>query len=113
MQALLDSGVLGAVLYLVIMGLTLWRTVWLDATKTHAAVLYSLLFLSIANIGETVVYTPATFHATYFWYVAILALGLRTSSVTSASPSVEPVVAAEPARTTRYPLLSCPVARKE
>ena len=98
----------GTLIYVVIMGLTVWRVMRFDTTKVHANVLYSLVFLSIANIGETVVYTPATFHATYYWYIAILALGLRPSAIESLVPPVATDAVAEPVRTSRYPLLSHP-----
>ena len=107
-QALLDSGALGALAYLIIMGLTIWRIARLDDAKAHASALYTLIFLSIANIGETLVYTPATFHATYYWYAAILALGLRPSVAPGLEPPLTTDLRAEPVRTSRYPILSYP-----
>ncbi len=110
-QALLDSGGMGAVLYTIIMGITVWRIMRYDRLKAHAATLYSLVFLSIANIGETLVYTPATFHAAFYWYVAVLALGLRFNVEPLPAPHVEPVVLPVRERTTKYPILSRPEPR--
>ncbi len=107
-QALLDSGGMGALFYSVIMGMTVWRIVRYDRLKAHAAALYSLMFLSIANIGETLVYTPATFHAAFYWYAAVLALGLRQTAEPPPTPLVEPAVIPVRERPTKYPVLSRP-----
>ena len=107
-QALLDSGGLGALVYVALISMAAWRMVWHDTAKVHASALYSLIFLSIANIGETLVYTPATFHATYYWYAAILALGLRPSLAPDLAPPVSKKVPAEPVKPSRYPILSYP-----
>lgn len=109
-QALLDSGGLGALVYVILVGLTVWRVVWLDSQKRHASTLYALIFLSIANIGETIVYTPATFHATYYWYGAVLALGLRPFNTPVITSSVVIHTPADSVRKGRYPILSHPNA---
>lgn len=107
-QALLDSGGLGGLLYLVIMGRALWVVVWFDTTKSHAAVVYSLLFLSIANVGETIVFSPAIFHAVYYWYVAILALSLKSPHLPSLIQRTESEPIAGKQETPRFPILSKP-----
>lgn len=110
-QALLDSGGMGALLYTIILAITVWRIVWYDRVKAHAAALYSLVFLSIANIGETLVYTPATFHAAFYWYVAVLALGLRFTVEPPPASFAEPIVLPVRERTTKYPIVSRPEPR--
>ena len=111
-QAMLDSGGVGVLLYLAIVTVSIWRLLSLDKTKAHAATLYSLLFLSIANIGETVVFTPATFHAAYYWYSAMLAFALRPSNKGPFLPVPQVIDDREfaPIQHSRYPLLSRPAA---
>lgn len=105
-QALLDSGVLGATLYIGIMGLSLWRVLFRDTERKHRLILYLLIFLGVSNGGETLVTTAASFFSVFYWYVVIIALnvGHQPSSITADDPSpIQPVP--QPV-TARYPLLS-------
>jgi O-antigen ligase len=75
-QAALDSGLLGAVLYCVIVFgavIQLWRN---DRSKRYPAAMYVLVFSAVGNIGETYIFGSAQSHQTLFWLLAIFALGL-------------------------------------
>lgn len=107
-QALVDSGAVGTLFYVSIMGFTVWRIMRYDRLKSNAPALYCLVFLSIANMGETVVYVPASAMPALYWYAAILALGLRSSAAPGLEPPRTTELRAEPVRTSRYPILSYP-----
>ncbi len=107
-QALVDSGALGTSFYVMILLASIWRLLRCDSERQYPSILYSLVFLSISNMGETVVFTPATFHAAFYWYAAIVALGLG-SSRTQSSPVEDHTVAVAPqSDNTRYPLICRP-----
>jgi hypothetical protein len=36
-----------------------------------------LVFLAVANVGESVIFTASTLQSVLFWYAAILSLSLR------------------------------------
>ena len=110
-QALLDSGAVGALFYVLIMAVTLWRIVRYDVDRRHPVVLYGIVFLGIANIGETVVYTPATFHAAFYWYAAAVALSLTGVRPSPAPEPVREPSAPSPIESFRYPLVSRPAPR--
>lgn len=79
-QALLDSGILGTVFYISIIISVLWALIKNDKDRRHGAVMYSICFLTISNLGETVVFSAAVLHAVFYWYLAIFALSLRWSN---------------------------------
>jgi O-antigen ligase len=88
-QALLDSGGIGAALYVAVILSALLCFLWYDGAKQYAAEFYCLLFLAIANLGETVIFGAAVLHGVWFWYVTVLALTLP--SLASQAPLPEPV----------------------
>ncbi len=76
-QVMLDSGVLGFVLYCAIVFgavIQLWRN---DRRKRYAAVMYVLVFSMVGNIGETYIFGAAQSHQVVYWMLAIFALGLE------------------------------------
>lgn len=75
-QALLDSGGIGALLYMAIIVSALLCFLRYDRARHYAAEFYCLLFLAIANLGETVIFGAAVFHGVWFWYLTVLALTL-------------------------------------
>lgn len=74
-QALLDSGIFGALLYI---GVVLKALVgfYKSNLRTMAAPFYALLFLAIANLGESVMFSAATFSSLLAWYLVIFGLSL-------------------------------------
>ncbi|OGW52007.1 MAG: hypothetical protein A2V62_06290 [Nitrospirae bacterium RBG_19FT_COMBO_58_9] len=105
-QALLDSGALGATLYIGIMGLGLWRVLFNDTGRKHGAVMYSLIFLGIGNGGETVITTAATFFSVFYWYVVIIALSLGRQATRVTVDDPVPLQPLPQPVTARYPLVS-------
>ena len=75
-QALLDSGGIGAALYVAVIISALLCFLRYDRGKQYAAEFYSLLFLAIANFSETIIFGVAVLHQVWFWYVTVLAFTL-------------------------------------
>lgn len=75
-QALLDSGVIGAGLYLAILGVALWRLFRYDQERHHGAEMYCLVFFSISNLTDTIIFGAAVFYEVFYWYLSIMALGV-------------------------------------
>jgi O-antigen ligase len=74
MQALLDSGAIGAGLYLAILFTALWSLVRNDTERVYGAELYCLVFFTISNIADTIIFGAAVFYEVFYWYVIALAL---------------------------------------
>ena len=86
-QALLDSGALGAGLYLIILFAALWSLVRKDTERVYGAELYCLVFFTISNITDTIIFGAAVFYEVFYWYVIALALrigSLRPESLAKA-----------------------------
>jgi O-antigen ligase len=77
LQALLDSGTVGAFLYITIIGWALWALLRHDTARRYGAELYALIFLTLSNFGETVVFSAAEYPGVFYWYVAIFAMSLN------------------------------------
>ncbi|MEQ1844191.1 MAG: O-antigen ligase family protein [Nitrospira sp.] len=73
-QALLDSGAIGASLYLSILGLSLWRLLKHDGERRHGAEMYCLVFFSISNLTDTIIFGAAVFYEVFYWYLSVVAL---------------------------------------
>lgn len=82
MQAMLDSGICGAILYAGIIAIAIYRTVRLDKTRSFPALLYFLVFLGTANSGESVIYSASVFHSVLFWICAAMAFSLKRPEAT-------------------------------
>jgi O-antigen ligase len=123
-QALLDSGVLGVTLYLTILGSAFWRLFQYDHERRHGAEMYCLVFFSISNLTDTIIFGAAVFYEVFYWYLSILALGcvglareegmdssqqerLHESTSTALVPdfSLKPGNQPAPTRIRRFPLL--------
>jgi O-antigen ligase len=74
-QALLDSGAVGAALYVVVLGLAIIRIARPQATQLRVP-LFILLFAAIANMGETIIFSAATFQSVLVWYCVVFGLSL-------------------------------------
>ncbi len=78
-QALLDSGAIGAAMYIGVIVSGLVCFLRYDRGKRYAAEFYCLLFLAIANFGETIIFGAAVLHGVWFWYLSVLALALAST----------------------------------
>ncbi|MCA9423346.1 MAG: O-antigen ligase family protein [Nitrospira sp.] len=76
MQALLDSGVIGGILYVLIMAVVPWKLFAYDKERRYGAAMYCILFFSISNGGESTVLAAAMFHSVFYWYLAAIAFSL-------------------------------------
>lgn len=94
MQSLMDSGILGITVYGVIILVSLFSAVRQPDRYVGAPILACLLFLAIANVGESLIFAGATPHSVFYWYLAILSARLLRSSP---SPAVVASLPAAPA----------------
>lgn len=88
-QALLDSGGIGAVLYITVILFALAGFLRYDRDKQYAAEFYCFLFLAIANLGETVIFGAGVLHGVWFWYLTVLALTLPSLTRETAVPHAQ------------------------
>jgi len=79
LQSLLDSGFLGASLYLTIIWFVIWVLLKQDTARQYGAELYVLIFMTLSNFGETVIFSAAMYPGVLYWYVAVFALSLKRS----------------------------------
>jgi O-antigen ligase len=77
-QSLMDSGFAGFFLYVATILVSIARVLRFDRRREYPEVLYVLLFLSIANLGESVIYSGSVFQSISFWIFAVFALGLES-----------------------------------
>lgn len=75
-QALLDSGAIGAFFYVAIIGFSLWNLFRHDQERRYGAVMYGLVFFSLSNMTDTIIFGAAVFYEVFYWYLSILSLGL-------------------------------------
>lgn len=115
-QALLDSGAIGACLYLSILGVALWRVFKYDQKRLHGPEMYSLVFFGVSNFTDTIIFGAAVFYEVFFWYVSTLAMSFGkflpdVSSESSSRAFVNSGLPLEanhrftPERRRQYPLL--------
>jgi len=118
LQALLDSGGVGAALYVAVIISALGCFLLYDRHKQYAAEFYCLIFLAIANLGETVIFGAAVLHGVWFWYLSVLALTIPSMTQRAPLPEdqdsgmqttmeiheSEPHVPAHPSAMRRFPL---------
>lgn len=76
-QCLLDTGLIGTLLYLLSMVVALWRLLKFDGDRRYPCALYAIVFLATANGGESVVYSGSVFPSLCFWASTVFALSLR------------------------------------
>jgi O-Antigen ligase len=70
-QALADLGYVGLLVYCLVIVFGIYSVIKNDKNRNNVLILFGLIYLSIANITESVIYTAATFPSIYFWYLAI------------------------------------------
>jgi O-antigen ligase len=115
-QALLDSGAIGAILYVAILILAIWGLWKHDGGRLHGAEMYSLVFFSISNVTDTIIFGAAVFYEVFFWYLPVLAmsLGVRVPETSAGVPALFPAETGlllkrreevTPGNRRRYPLL--------
>jgi len=75
-QALLDSGTLGACLYLGVIGSALWRVFRYDYDRQYGAEMYCLVFFTLSNVTDTIIFGAAVSYEVFYWYVSVAALSL-------------------------------------
>lgn len=80
MQALLDSGLLGFMCYITFISLALWKIYHNDPGRHFPIEFFSLHFLVLANLNESMIYSASVFHNIIFWAFAIFALSLSSVS---------------------------------
>ncbi len=82
-QSVMDAGLVGFFFYAMTFLIAISRVLRYDSEKRFPEALYVLLFLSIANGGESVVYSGAVFQSLSFWVFAVFAMGLRSPEIAS------------------------------
>ena len=85
LQALLDSGAIGAALYTLMIISALVCFLRYDRHRRYGAEFYCLLFLAVANLGETVIFGAGVLHGVWYWYLTVLALALPSLASAGAS----------------------------
>jgi O-antigen ligase len=76
-QALLDSGAVGAILYMAILISAMWGMWKYGGGRLHGAEMYALIFFIVSNVTDTIIFGAAVFYEAYFWYLPVLAMSLR------------------------------------
>lgn len=101
-QSLMDAGLVGSFFYAMSFLTAIGRVIRYDFRRRYPEALYVLLFLSIANGGESVVYSGSNFPSLCFWVFAVFAMsllprgeGLRKADLIAA-PSAAPRVVRRP-----------------
>lgn len=86
-QSLMDSGLLGAFFYILIIFLSLKNMMLKDKARLYPYMFFVLIYLSVSNLGEATIYTASVYHSIVFWFVAVFALGLRDTRAEKYSDS--------------------------
>jgi O-antigen ligase len=74
-QAILDSGLFGGCLYLGLLGRAIVNVMRVK-NPLSAPALYVLMFVLVANIGESVMFSAATMTSLFAWYAVVFGLSL-------------------------------------
>lgn len=85
-QALIDSGVLGALLYAAVVFGALYRVTVHDKQRRLRGEYFVLVFLAVANLGESVILGGAVFHSVLFWVLAAGSMALRRNGIEQDKP---------------------------
>lgn len=72
-QSLLDSGALGAAVYIGLLAMALWRMLKYDTARAHPATFYVLCFITVANLAETIIQSASVFRGVIAWTVIVFA----------------------------------------
>jgi O-antigen ligase len=76
LQAYVDSGLGGALLYLLVIVAAAWRALTSEKTVESGVILYVVIFLAIANLAQNAVQGPTTVYGIVFWLLAGAAAAL-------------------------------------
>jgi O-antigen ligase len=77
MQALMDSGYIGLMLYVVTSVVALVKVAVVDRERAYPVVFFGLVFSIITNLAEVTMYAAAVFHSVLFWYCCVHAYRLQ------------------------------------
>ena len=90
-QSIMDAGLVGFFFYLMTIFVSIRCILRFDKDRQFPEALYVLVFLSIANGGESVVYSGSVFQSLCFWVFAVFAMHLKAGrhSVPVHVPSAE------------------------
>jgi len=80
-QTMLDLGVFGGFFYVMIFVIAIRRMYLRDELRRYGAVGYAVVFMAIANMGESIVYSAAVSHSIVFWIAVVFALHRFTPEV--------------------------------
>ncbi len=79
-QSVFDSGLIGTIFYVFIILLSFYGFVHKDTNREFPAEFYALIFLIVANFGESIIYGASSYHTMLFWILAVFALSLRKTN---------------------------------
>jgi O-antigen ligase len=77
LQSVMDSGILGSALYLASIITAFWRILTRDIRRQYPEVLFALVFLTVSNAAENVIYSGSVFYSLLFWILAVFTMSLR------------------------------------
>jgi len=80
-QSIFDSGLVGTIFYAFIILLSFCSFVHKDTNREFPAEFYALVFLIVANCGESIIYGASSYHTMLFWILAVFALSLRKTKL--------------------------------
>jgi O-antigen ligase len=80
-QAVIDTGFIGAFFYIALITTALYRVLRYDKKRRLACGLFILIFLGVANLGESVIFSASVFHSTIYWFWISYSLGISKENV--------------------------------
>lgn len=83
MQSLLDLGIIGSLFYIGLILGSLWKIYRNDVLRKYPAEFYLLLFLSVSNFSENVIYSVTVFNSVLFFMLASFAMRIRSEHPSS------------------------------
>jgi O-antigen ligase len=79
-QAFMDSGYLGGFFYILVIFLAIKNLLAWDIAKQYPVEMFTLIFLTISNFGESIIYSAGVFTSIMFWAVAIFVFSLSPAN---------------------------------
>ncbi|HEU4778886.1 MAG TPA: O-antigen ligase family protein [Steroidobacteraceae bacterium] len=76
LQSYLDSGLMGALLYLLVVAAAGWRALAAEKTAESGMILYVMVFLAVSNLGQNAIQGPSTVYGVVFWLLVAAAATL-------------------------------------
>lgn len=76
-QSLLDSGAIGTFFYLGIIFIALYKLYFYDKSRKYMATFYVVNYFSIANFGESLIYSVSSYDGIVFWLFVVHALSIK------------------------------------